>query len=599
MARSGTFTTTIRTGWQLRLVWNIDSQSIENNTSTVTAKVQLVSTGSSYTISSTATKNGSLTINGTKYSFTFSAALSGNQIKTIYTKTVAIGHNADGSKTCSFSTSCDINVTLSGTYYGTVTASGSGTFDTIARATTPTLSATAADMGTSITINMPRASSGFTHTLTYNFGSASGTIGSGLGTSQTWTIPLALANQIPSSTSGTCTITCATYNGSTWIGSKSVSFTARVPANLLPTFVSVTMAEAVAGIAAKFGAYVQGKSQIKITIAAAGSYSSTISAYKTTIEGKAYIGNAPTSDVLKNAGSSTISITITDSRGRTATTTRTISVTAYSPPAISSFSAIRSNANGTENPEGTAAKIAAAFTIASVGSKNTAAYKIEQRIKGATTWATIASGSSYSYDNSLITGSIFSGDSSFEIRLTISDYFGSASKTVELPTAFTLIDYNASGRAIAFGKVSQLAQGIEFSLPLYSNSDGELVRLSGNRVLWQGGWHMHGGQIAYLDELISKQPNGIVLVFCRYTNVVLDNAFHSFFVSKNTIANHDGAELLFIMGSNPKFEIVAAKQLYIYNSRIAGHADNTAAGTGSSGIKYANSNFVLRYVIGV
>lgn len=682
MAKSGTFTTTIRTGWQLRLVWNIDSQSIENNSSTVTAKVQLVSTGSSYTINSTATKNGSLTINGTKYSFTFSAALSGNQVKTIYSKTVTIGHNADGSKTCSFSTSCDINVTLSGTYYGTVTASGNGTFDTIARATTPTLSATAVDMGASITINMPRASSGFTHTLTYSFGIASGTIGSGLGTTRVWTIPLTLANQIPSSTSGKCTITCATYNGSTRIGSKAVSFTARVPANMFPTFSSVTIAEAVAGIAAKFGTYVQNKSRVKITISAAGAGGSTISSYKTTVGGKSYTGSAPTSDVLKNAGSNTISIVVTDSRGRTATTTRTISVAAYSSPAISNFSAIRSNADGAENTEGTAATIAATFTIASVGAKNTATYTIEQRIKGAATWTQIASGSSYSYNSSTITGSIFSGDSSFEIRLTISDYFGSVSKTVELPTAFTLIDCNASGRAIAFGKVSQLAQGIEIGLPLYSsfgemvtnpialpdNTDlnsvtatghyviptsavsrtllnkpttgsgtaelivtsggiegqrmqryfytgkdeqliwqrayfsaswGEWRSISGQNLLWSGGMYMTAGHTAALGEPISKQTNGVVLVFSKYASGAQNNAFHSFFVARQAIARHNGAEMVFLLGMNPKFETIGCKMLYIYDDRIVGHADNSATGTGASGIKYANNNFVLRYVIGV
>lgn len=102
MAKTGTITKTISTGYQLKLVWTVDSQNVANNTSSVTVKVQLVSTGASYTINSTATKNGSVTINGTKYNFTFSAALSGSQTKTLYTKTVTISHSADGSKTCAF-----------------------------------------------------------------------------------------------------------------------------------------------------------------------------------------------------------------------------------------------------------------------------------------------------------------------------------------------------------------------------------------------------------------------------------------------------------------------------------------------------------------
>lgn len=235
MALSGTITKAIRTGYQMKIVWTVGNQSAVNNNSSVTVKVQLVSTGASYTINSSASKSGSVTINGTKYTFSFTAALSGNQTKPLYTKTVTVPHNADGSKTCAFAATIGINVTLSGTYYGDVTASGNGVFDTIPRATTPTLSASSANMGASITVNMPRASGSFTHTLTYTFGGASGTIGTGLGTSKAWTVPLSLASQIPSGTSGTCTIACKTYNGSTLIGTKTVSFTAKVPASVVPT----------------------------------------------------------------------------------------------------------------------------------------------------------------------------------------------------------------------------------------------------------------------------------------------------------------------------------------------------------------------------
>ena len=124
MAETGTIQQAIRTGYRIQIVWTVDDQSEANNTSTVTAKVQLVSTGSSYTINSSASKSGSLTINGTKYTFNFTASLSGNQTKTLYTKTVTVAHNADGTKTCSFSATCGIDVTLSGTCLGAVRSMG-------------------------------------------------------------------------------------------------------------------------------------------------------------------------------------------------------------------------------------------------------------------------------------------------------------------------------------------------------------------------------------------------------------------------------------------------------------------------------------------
>ena len=463
MARSGTISKAISTGYKLQLVWSI-TQSVANNTSSVTAKVQLVSTGASYTINSSASKSGSLTINGTKYTFSFSAALSGNQTKTIYSKTVTVKHNADGTKTCAFACSAGIKVTLNNTFFDTVSASGSGVFDTIPRATTPTVSASSVNMGSSITINMPRAASAFTHTLTYKFGNASGTIGSGLGASKAWTVPLSLASQIPTSTSGTCTITCKTYNGSSLIGTKSVSFTAKVPASVVPTISSVSVADTNANYAAQFASLVQGKSKAKFTIKAAGAYGSTIKTYKTTIEGKNYSGAEPTTAILTGSGNVTAKIIVTDSRGRTATADKTFFLIPYAAPKITVLEGFRSDSLGAENYEGTNAKITVAYIIAAANNKNTSNYKLEYKLQTDTVWTALESGTGYSLSKELITGAVFNIDSAYDIRLIISDYFGSVTKTFQLPTAFTLVDFNASGRAVAFGKVSEKAEGIEFAL---------------------------------------------------------------------------------------------------------------------------------------
>lgn len=465
MAKSGTITKAIRTGYQMKIVWTVGSQSAANNTSSVTVKVQLVSTGASYTINSSASKSGSLTINGTKYTFSFSASLSGNQTKTLFTKTVTIAHNADGNKTCAFASTIGIKVTLGGTYYGDVSASGNGTFDTIPRATTPTLSASSVNMGSSITINMPRASSAFTHTLTYKFGNATGTIGSGLGTSKAWDVPLSFASQIPSGTSGTCTITCKTYNGNTLIGTKTVSFKANVPAAVVPTISTVSITETVSGLAVQFGAFVQGKSKVKIGIVAAGAYGSIIKAYKTTVDGKSYTGAAPVTGTL-SSGTKSVTITVTDSRGRTAKATKTLTVIAYAAPVIRGISAVRCLADGTENYDGTHGKIGFGFNISPVSSQNTSKYTLEYKARASSEWIKLKEGTGYTLSTTLITAAALNVDSAYDVRLTVKDYFTTVTKTVEIPTAFTLLDFNASGRAMAFGKVSELANGIEFGLPV-------------------------------------------------------------------------------------------------------------------------------------
>lgn len=471
MATSGTIQGAIRTGYRIQIVWTLDSQSVANNTSTITAKVQLVSTGSSYTINSSASKSGTLTINGTAYSFTFTAALSGSQTKTICTKTVTISHSADGTKTCSFSCSAGINVTLGGTYYGNVTASGSGVFDTIARASTiSSVTASVAVNGTNtVTVNITRAASSFTHTVDFSFGSYSKTT-TAVATSTSYAIPTSWLNAIPNATSGTAKVTVTTYSGSIKIGSAvSKNFTVTVPASVVPTFSSVAVADTETAVYTKFGNMVQGKSKAKLTITAAGALGSTIKTYKTVFEGKNYSGATPTTATITKSGTASASITITDSRGRTATTTKTWTVVAYTAPKIIGFHGFRSLADGTENYEGTFLNAAVNFSISPVSNKNTATYTIDYKLSTATAWTNLTSGSGYALNQSIISASGFmSIDNSYDIRLSITDHFTTIRSTIEIPTAFTLLDFNASGRGVAFGKVSEISEGVEFALPITS-----------------------------------------------------------------------------------------------------------------------------------
>ena len=469
MATSGTIQEAIRTGYRIQIAWTVDSQSVANNTSTVTAKVQLVSTGSSYTINSSASKSGSLTINGTKYTFNFTASLSGNQTKTLYTKTVTVAHSADGTKTCAFAATCGINVTLSGTYYGNVTASGSGVFNTIARASTiSSVTSSVSVNGTNeVTVNITRAASSFTHTVVFKFGSYSKTT-TGVGTSTSYAIPTSWLNAIPNATSGTATVTVTTYSGSTKIGSAvSKSFKLTVPSTVVPTISAVSLTEAVSGIAAQFGGYVQNKSKIAVKITAAGVYSSTIKAYKTTIQGANFTAASFTSGVLAKSGTSTVTITVTDSRGRTASTTRSITVIAYAVPKITSFQGFRCLADGTENYDGTHLNAAVDFSISPVSNKNTASYTLEYRLKNTETWTALTSGAVYALKQNIVSASGFmSVDSSYDIRLSVTDFFTTTRSTFEIPTAFTLLDFNASGKGIAFGKVSELEEGMEVDMDM-------------------------------------------------------------------------------------------------------------------------------------
>ena len=170
---------------------------------------------------------------------------------------------------------------IRGDYYESITGSDSWTLDTIARASNPSLSASLVIMGNSITVYTNRQSTLFTHTIKYEWGQTAGQveIGTGIADSFKWTVPLNFANSIPNSTSGTCTFYVSTWSNGSVIGTKAVSFTVTVPTNIGPSLSSIACSDP-NGYASTYGAYVQNKSKVKVTVTASGSYSSTIKAIR-------------------------------------------------------------------------------------------------------------------------------------------------------------------------------------------------------------------------------------------------------------------------------------------------------------------------------
>ena len=152
-----------------------------------------------------------------------------------------IAHNNDGSKSITIA----VNITgyTSGGNYGSgwkVDATETIELTTIARVSEPTVSASSVQMGKAVTINTNRKADSLTHTLTYSFGGSTGTIATGVGDSYKWTVP-DLAAKISGKLSGSCTITCKTYAGSTLVGSDTVSLTLTVQDKSTPTTDATTV----------------------------------------------------------------------------------------------------------------------------------------------------------------------------------------------------------------------------------------------------------------------------------------------------------------------------------------------------------------------
>jgi hypothetical protein len=302
-------------------------------------------------------------------------------------------------------------------------------------------------MGSGITITMTPASNTFKHKIRYAFGSVKNSVtGLSIGegftaagtTTATLTPPTSLANEIPNAMSGTCTITCHTYNSSgTLIGSTTKYITLNVPA-YTPMIDELVLT----GKNLLSSTYVQGKSALTVEIEAFSAYGATITAYSSVVDGKTYTGKSFTTSALSN-GTKTVKTTVTDSRGKTVSTTHSgVTVYAYSNPYITTFKLARQS-------DGTTVIATLVGGVASVNGKNAKTFAVT--LNGVT--KTITSTTNTVNGTATFTG--VSTDQTFEAVAKITDSYTNVSKTAILPTVAVTMDFYKDGNGIAMGKVAE------------------------------------------------------------------------------------------------------------------------------------------------
>lgn len=323
-------------------------------------------------------------------------------------------------------------------------------------ATQPSLSASTVEMGKSVTINTPAVNSAYRHTLRYSFGGASGTIATDIASSVSWTPPVSLANQIPSATAGSGTIYCDTYSGSTLLGTKSVSITLTVPGSVVPSAgtLSATLAEDTSGT----GLYVKGMGKAKLTLSgASGAYGSSITSYTITGGGWAATNGALTTGTLASAGNITFTATVTDSRGRKASTTRTISVIDYTKPGVAVCDVYRCDADGNRKKAGTyfAVEINASYSAITGNTLSiTARYKKQSESSYGTAANVTNNG------KTVLGGGNIGASTTYDVLVTVADKYNSLSIQRTLSTKSVLQSFKRSAGA-AIGKVAELANWLD------------------------------------------------------------------------------------------------------------------------------------------
>ena len=370
--------------------------------------------------------------------------------------TLEVSHNADGSKTLTVSAFSG-QVWKDSGYLTATAAAQSFQLAAIPRATEPVMGA--ATMGEAVRISLPRASSAFTHTLSYVFGAASGTIVENAGTEVQWTVPESLAAQIPDSSVGTGTLTCRTYNGGTLVGTKTVTFTATVPQSMKPALTNGWAAVSYDNSGTKasgIAAWVQGYSKAKAVFDSskiACKQGASIAKYAVTYLGKT-VEESPYRTETISTTSATVRCTVTDSRGLTAWEDVTVELESYAPPMLVGAALYRADGEGAAADSGAHIAGLATAKFSSIGGRNTAT------IKGY--WKSV--GGSYGEGVTLpfgavglVTGDVeIAGDRSYTAKIVVTDSLGNSTEFEEnIPTEQVAFHLKEGGKGAAFGKAAE------------------------------------------------------------------------------------------------------------------------------------------------
>ncbi len=445
---TGTTNFAIYNSFGVYITWSGSKNTTDNYTD-VTATMHLKSNnGSSYLID--ASCSGSINIDGNNQGWSGRVSIGAGGNQGIFSKTVRVWHNSDGNKNFGISGSFSINVPYFG---GGNIGTHTWDLDTIPREGSMSVPS-GLEFGKTSTFNITSNSSSFYYFIEFRMNNnlLGLILSGGRGGDNNVTIPADYANNTPNSSSPTCSFRLITSTSPTgWdngalVGFKDYSAQVAVPSSMGPSINVLSYEDTVSKVIDVTGnmqILVEGLSGIKFSSTVTGQYGATIKNYEFTVGSYRFNNGDKSSLTLDlnkaNIGTGTVAstLTVTDSRGMTASKSMNITVRPYSLPKIANANIARLN-----NPA-TTVRIIKPVTVSSVANRagaNVNTYKVTTKYRkvGTTDWTTVFTENGVSDQKDIPGLEIFS---SYEIEVTLSDRFGSDTVRAIIPTGYVLLDF--------------------------------------------------------------------------------------------------------------------------------------------------------------
>lgn len=444
-------------GYQLKIIVEQTSQSVDQNTSTARVRLYLINrnmTFSQYRCSAT------INIDGQVHNWSGSPSiLSYNSSYLILDKALTFVHDDEGNKTVSVSASFNGN---GGYSPGRLSIGGqSFTFNNIPRASD--ISFIGSVIGQNLSIRMHKKVDSYRHKVKFSWYSKFITISEYANDSVEWTVPMDFCNDVPDSTQSWGTLIVETYNGNgQYLARKEKRVDLTVPNNVVPSFDSLTVLDTNENILRTLGAgnFLQNYSKIRCSInGATGSYGSTIVQYRIQI-GSQTIHEQSATVIPTTATNQAIGI-ITDSRGRTATKQLPIKIHSYEPPKITAFFPARTGSGTNKAVQAQIMANAKEVRVNNVN-KNPLRIYIERSERNKNLWSKVYESQSNvgEFTQTVSAGTDYDVSKSYDIRLRIVDAFGSSQMAiVTISTARVVMAWGKNN--VGVGKVPDAGRTLD------------------------------------------------------------------------------------------------------------------------------------------
>ena len=324
-----------------------------------------------------------------------------------------------------------------------------------------------------------------TYKATFTLGSYSGSATSTTKTLE-YAIPIAWCNAVPNAVTAQANVTCQVLYGGQVYSSFTVKLTVSVPSSVVPTLTSITLADKTdTPVPSAWSMFIQHKSGVRVSaITTAGAYSSTIKTIKlqvgTQSVSQSYSASSlPVIDPVTQSGALTCTVTVTDSRGRTASKTATVTFVPYAAPKFTACVSERCLANGTVDNDGTYFKSTTAVSFSTCNGKNSITMTVKYKKTDAVIYGsntTIEPGVNTCGNNDLDT------EFSYDVMYEVTDQFCTVSFTDYISTATYLMHFLHGGKGVAFGQKATMENYLDCAFKALFRDDVFFVTGNGVQV---------------------------------------------------------------------------------------------------------------------